>query len=218
VFSIGETDASPASSLSAAHPGRSPRRDGGSSCVPPGASSSRLARSTKEELPGMGRGRPRPDRGASIDPAPAQPACRHSWARGAGSARFRATVRGPALRLRVEPLEIIGPKGNRPHISERLEAPGDGSACVTLDRSYVARGGATCPLSREFEFMNRIVFWLHESGLRHFLGAFGGIGNRIPPQNRVRKQLFLATPWTHLSSVSAGRWSFSAVMAHVTSV
>jgi len=87
-----------------------------------------------------------------------------------------------------------------------------------LDRSYVAQECVICPLSREFELMRRVAFWLHESGLRHFLGAFGSIWNRIPPQNRVRKQLFLATPWTRLSSVSPGRWPFSALMTHVTSV
>jgi hypothetical protein len=90
--------------------------------------------------------------------------------------------------------------------------------CLCLGRSYVAREYATGPMSREFEPMRRAAFCLHESGLRHFLGTFGGSGSLIPPQNRVREQLFLATPGTHLSSVSAGRRSFSALRAHVTSV
>jgi hypothetical protein len=55
-----------------------------------------------------------------------------------------------------------------------------------LDRSYVARRYAIGPLSRGFEPIRRVAFCLHESGLRHFLGVFGGSGSLIPSQNRVR--------------------------------
>src|SRR5512132_4240585 len=92
-----------------------------------------------------------------------------------------------------------------------------GSRNFRLGRSYVARRCAIGPLSREFEPKTRVVFCLHESGLRHFLEAYGGTWSRIPSQNRVREQLFLSPPRTLLSGVSTGRWPFSALMTHVTS-
>jgi hypothetical protein len=55
-----------------------------------------------------------------------------------------------------------------------------------LNRSYVARRYAIGPLSRGFEPIRRVAFCLHESGLRNFLGVFGGSGSLIPSQNRVR--------------------------------
>jgi RNA polymerase sigma-70 factor (TIGR02960 family) len=96
-------------------------------------------------------------------------------------------------------------------------------ARATLDErrlagSYVAARRTICPLNRDFEPVRRTAFWLHESGLRRFLRGFRGNCSLIPPQDGVREQFLLATSWALLSSVSPGRWPFSALMTHVTSV